>query len=447
MSKVWEAANEVDALKGSASSVGARPGYLLFLLMSGYILSFFDRQILVMLIGPVSRDLGLSDTQFGLLYGFAFALFYTVVGLVFGRLVDAVNRPKILAAAIVLWSLATAACGLANDFGSLFFARMLVGVGEGALAPVAYSLIADLVEPRKRARAFSIYAMGIYLGSGIAFILGGRLIHMLDGLPPLDVPLVGPLHGWQLGFLIAGAPGIILAAALAVVKEPPRGRYDAGPVIKGSMRAFGAHTASRWRALLCHHLGFAMHTGFGYAIASWSVAYYTRVRGLSVAETGLILGLLLLVAGPIGALAGGSLADRLLRRGVADAYLRLGAIVCLVQALCVVLMVVAPTTPLALVATAGAIVTMGMTAGPAGAALQSITPAHFRGQAGAFYTFVANLIGLSLVPLLVALMTDHVFHDPKMVGVSLVAVGVGTLSFGAVLLWLGKGRFAITAQV
>src|SRR5690606_33162553 len=114
---------------------GLRGGYVLVLLMLGYVLSFFDRQILVMMIEPIGRDLHLTDTHFGLLYGFAFALFYTVVGLFFGRLVDSMHRPRLLAGAIILWSLATAACGLATNFTELFIARMMVGVGEAALAP------------------------------------------------------------------------------------------------------------------------------------------------------------------------------------------------------------------------------------------------------------------------------------------------------------------------
>jgi len=422
-------------------------GYVLVLLMLGYVLSFFDRQILVMMIEPIGRDLHLTDTHFGLLYGFAFALFYTVVGLFFGRLVDSLHRPRLLAGAIILWSLATAACGLANNFTELFIARMMVGVGEAALAPVAYSLIADLFQPQRRARAFSIYAMGIYLGTGVAFILGGKLVGWLDALPPMTLPWNGePLAGWHLAFLIAGVPGLFLALALMFVREARPARTAATPVRGATFGAFVEHARRQWKALTCHHFGFAMHTGFGYAIAIWTPAFFLRHHGWSIGQVGLVLGALLLTAGPLGAIAGGSLADGWLKRGIRDAYLRIGALVCLAQLGAVALMVLSPSPLAGVIGAALAIVTMAMTAGPAGAALQQITPANLRGQAGAVYTLVANLAGLSLVPLLVGLTTDRVFADPGKVGLSLLAVGGVVLLLAAALLWLGKNRFILDAD-
>jgi MFS family permease len=425
--------------------VTRQAGYVLVLLMLGYVLSFFDRQLLVALIEPISRDLNLTDTHFGLLYGFAFALFYTVVGLFFGRLVDSVHRPRLLAGAIVLWSLATAACGLAGSFTELFLARMMVGVGEAALAPVAYSLIADLFDARRRARAFSFYAMGIYLGTGVAFILGGKLVGWLNGLPPISPPWGGGvLAGWHLAFMVAAVPGLLLALALLLVRDPrPAGEAAAPQADRSTFRNFLTHARLNWKALASHHAGFAMHTGYGYAIASWSPAFFLRHHEWPIAQVGLTLGALLLTAGPLGAILGGVIADRMLRRGIADAYLRLSAIVCLAQIGAVAVMVLAPDPWMGVVGAALAILTMGMTAGPAGAALQLITPAKLRGQGGAVYTFVANLAGLSLVPLLVGLCTDYLFHRPDLVGLSLLLVGAVVLTIGAAVLWRARSLFAL----
>ncbi|WP_278069465.1 spinster family MFS transporter [Brevundimonas sanguinis] len=423
---------------------GRHGGYVLVLLMLGYVLSFFDRQILVMMIEPIGRDLHLTDTHFGLLYGFAFAFFYTVVGLFFGRLVDSMHRPRLLAGAIILWSLATAACGLATNFTELFIARMMVGVGEAALAPVAYSLIADLFQPQRRARAFSIYAMGIYLGTGVAFILGGKLVGWLDALPPMSLPWNGePLAGWHLAFLIAGVPGLVLALALMFVREARPARTAATPVRGATFGSFVEHARRHWRALTCHHFGFAMHTGYGYAIAIWTPAFFLRHHHWSIGQVGLVLGVILLTAGPLGAIAGGVLTDAWLKRGIKDAYLRVGSLICVAQLGAVALMVLSPSPILGVIGAALAIVTMAATAGPAGAALQQLTPATLRGQAGAFYTLVANLLGLSLVPLLVGLSTDRLFVDPSKVGLSLLAVGAFVLLLGAGLLWLGKDKFAL----
>lgn len=424
--------------------LGGRPGYLLFLLTVGYLLSFFDRQILVVLLDPIKQDLHLTDTHFGLLYGFAFALFYTTLGLAIGRLVDTHNRLRILAASVLLWSLATAACGLADNFQQLFIARMLVGVGEAGLAPVAYSLLADLFGPRKRARAFSIYAMGIYLGTGTAFVLGGKLIHALQGMPPMTLPVLGDVRGWELAFMIAGVPGLFLALALWCAHEPARGAHEGRKAaIKGSFPDFLRHLHQKRRALACHHIGFALHTGAGYALVSWGAAYYGRVHGWSIAQSGLALGLLVLLVGPLGTVSGGIASDRLLRLGVRNAYLAVSATVCVIQAGAVVVMVLAPNMTLALAGTAVAIFMLGMTAGPAGAALQTITPPQLRGQAGGFYTFISNLLGLSLVPLMVALLTDYVFRDEAMVGISLMWVSVAALLTGALLLWAGRRNFGV----
>jgi MFS family permease len=426
-----------------------RPRYLLFLLLLGYVLSFFDRQLLVVMIEPIKRDMGASDTQFGLLYGFAFALFYTVLGLVFGRFVDSVNRTRVLAAAVLMWTAATAACGLAETFPELFVARMLVGVGEGALAPAAYSLIADTFALRRRARAFSFYGMGIWIGSGSALVLGGVLVGLLGHLPPMDLPLLGPVRGWQIAFLVAAVPGVALSLLLMLVGEPPRGALDEAPasppspVVRSSTRQFFIHVARRWRAYAPHHVGMALHTGLGYAILVWMPVYYIRVHGWKVGDVGLAFGLSIIVAGPLGNYAGGLVADTLTSRGVKDAYLRCCAFSCLFILAAISFAVLAANPWLGLLGVAAAMAGTAFTFGPSGAALQVVTPPWARGQAGAFYTFTANLIGLTLVPLLVALATDRLFKDPTKVGQSLLLVAAVTMLPAAAMLWRARARFAV----
>ncbi|AMN47697.1 hypothetical protein ACG33_11415 [Steroidobacter denitrificans] len=440
---------EVD-LTGRRTETGS--GYLLFLLMSAYLLSFFDRQILILMIEPISRDLHLSDTHFGLLYGFAFALFYTFLGLVFGRFIDIFSRTRVLATAIVLWSAATAACGLANTFGELFVARMLVGIGEAGLAPAAYSLIADLFKPKQRARAFAVYGSGIYLGSGLAFVLGGRLVEFLETLPPLDVALFGTMQGWQLTFMIAGAPGVILGLVIAFTREPQRGRFDQSTKIVQNhaigtyLNALVSNYKGRWCAYATHHFGFALHTGFGYAILSWMPVFYMRCHNWSIADIGLAMGLMLLICGPLGAFIGGTVTDGFIRRGVRDAHLRYSAIVCVIQACAIAVAILAKDIMISFVGTSAAILALGFTVGPAGAALQTITPAALRGQAGAFYTFIANLLGLSLIPLFVALITEYVYRDPLMVGRSLMSVGFVAMSLAGIVLWSGKHFFKVVER-
>lgn len=174
--------------------------------MLAYIFSFIDRQILALMIEPIKADLQLSDTQFSLLHGLAFSLFYAVMGLPLAYIADRFSRPKLISIGIIVWSLATATCGLSKNFIQLFLSRMAVGVGEAALSPAAYSMFSK----DKLGRAVGIYSIGAFLGGGIAFLVGGYVINLLKGVTLIEVPLLGALKAWQIAFLVVGLPGIII---------------------------------------------------------------------------------------------------------------------------------------------------------------------------------------------------------------------------------------------
>ena len=161
------------------------------ILMLAYVLSFIDRQILNLLVGPIRRDLVISDTQMSLLMGLSFALFYTVCGIPLGRLADTRSRRGVIAVGILFWSAMTAACGMARLYWQFLLCRIGVGVGEAALSPAAYSLIADSFAPERRATAISVYSMGVYLGSGLAFLLGGLVITFASAQGDVTLPVRG----------------------------------------------------------------------------------------------------------------------------------------------------------------------------------------------------------------------------------------------------------------
>ena len=179
------------------------------ILMIAYVLSFIDRQILNLLVEPIRRDLVISDTQMSLLMGLSFALFYTVCGIPLGRLADTRSRRGLIAIGVLFWSAATAACGTAKLYWQFLICRVGVGVGEAALSPAAYSLIADSFPPERRATAISVYSMGVYLGSGIAFLLGGLVIQFASAQGNVVLPVLGEVRPWQLIFLILGAAGVL----------------------------------------------------------------------------------------------------------------------------------------------------------------------------------------------------------------------------------------------
>jgi MFS family permease len=430
---------------GMIGSRRTRPGYLLFLLMTGYLLSFLDRQILVMMIDPIKHDFALTDTDFSLLYGFAFATFYTVLGLVFGRLIDSANRTRVIAICVALWSLATIFCGLATNFPQLFAARMLVGVGEAALAPAAYSLIADVYPAKRRGRAFAIYTMGMYLGAGLAFALGGSLVQAFAHVDTLSFAGI-TIKSWQIAFFIAGLPGLLVALALLFCPEPARGTMAGDATLAGSPHAsFGAfvhHYRARWRLYLTHHLGFGLHICFGYAITAWLPVTFMRVHHMPPATAGLAFGLAIMTMGPLGAWLGGMVAERMERRGARESQLSATAYACVIQ-----LAAIAGATMIAQpwVAFAFGAVAIGLIGFPAGlnsASLQLITPPTLRGQAGGFFILIGNLLGLGLGPLVVALLTDRFFGRPDAVGQSLLIVGLAVLPAASLLLLRGSVLFA-----
>ena len=219
-----------------------RSWYIVGVLTVAYTCSFIDRSVLGLMVGPIRDELGITDTQFSLLQGLAFAIFYTLLGIPIARLADRTNRRNIVAAGIALWSLMTALCGLARSFGSLFMARVGVGVGEAALAPAAFSLITDLFPRKKVGRAIGTYQTGLFVGYGLSVILGGWLVGTLEQGPPLELPLLGELSAWRATLVIVGLPGLVIALLCLTFREPARhGGAQAGPDC-GDIRLRGIHS-------------------------------------------------------------------------------------------------------------------------------------------------------------------------------------------------------------
>jgi MFS family permease len=181
--------------------------YVVFALTAIYMLSFMDRQILSLLVGPLKRDLGISDTRVGLLQGLAFGLFYTFMGLPLGRIADRRSRRNLIAAGLVLWSFFTSLCSVANNFWSLFLARMGVGVGEASLSPAAYSLISDYFPREKLGAAISVFYMGVFVGTSLSLLVTGQVIDAMAHTPLITLPLLGTIASWRITFLFVGLPG------------------------------------------------------------------------------------------------------------------------------------------------------------------------------------------------------------------------------------------------
>lgn len=414
------------------------------ILMVAYVLSFIDRQILNLLVGPIRRDLAISDTEMSLLMGLSFALFYTICGIPLGRLADTKSRRGLIAIGIIFWSAATAACGMAKQYWQFLFCRIGVGVGEAALSPAAYSLIADSFPPNRRATAMAVYGMGVYLGSGIAFLLGGLVIQFASAQGDVVLPVIGEVRPWQLIFLILGAAGLLFTLLMLAVKEPARRGAGAGVAVP--LAEVGRYIRSNRRTVLCHNFGFAGLSFAGYGSAAWIPTFYIRTYGWDAGQVGVIYGSLVAVFGCLGIVFGGRLADWLAKRGRTDANMRVGLYAAL-GALPLVLMF--PLMPNALWATvllAPTIFCLSMPFGVAPAAIQEIMPNSMRGQASAIYLFVITLFGLGLGPTAVALVTDYVFADDNALRYSLLIVTTLAVFGSVLLLWRGLSPYRDSLQ-
>ncbi|HUR41046.1 MAG TPA: MFS transporter [Verrucomicrobiae bacterium] len=406
-------------------------------LMMVYVFSFIDRQILNLLVGPIRADLQISDTQMSLLLGFSFAVFYTFCGIPLGRLADSRSRRGLIAFGLVFWSGATAACGMVGKYWQLFLARVGVGIGEAALSPAAYSLITDYFPRDRRATAMSVYSMGIFLGTGIAFLLGGLVVGFALKHGPVMLPVIGEIRPWQVVFLILGCAGVLFSVVLLTVREPPRGAMHA----QAPLREVLAYMRLNLRTVLCHNFGFALLALSSYSASAWLPSYFIRVHGWNAGQFGLVYGTLVAIFACSGIIFGGWLADRWLKQGRVDATLRVGYIAALGLVPLGSLFVFAADAQLAAALLVPGIFLLAMPFGVAPAGLQEIMPPNMRGQATAVYLFIVNLIGLGIGPTAVALFTDYVFGNDLAVGWSIFVVCVTAQFMAAVLLRDGLAPF------
>lgn len=413
----------------------ARAWSTVAILMVAYVLSFIDRQILNLLVGPIRRDLLISDTQMSLLMGLSFALFYTICGIPLGRLADTRSRRGLIAVGVLFWSAATAACGLAKLYWQFLLCRIGVGVGEAALSPAAYSLIADSFPAERRATAISVYSMGVYLGSGLAFLLGGLVIKFASAQGDVVLPVFGEVRPWQLIFLLLGAAGALFTLLMLAVKEPARRGVGAGVAIP--LVEVGRYIRANRRTVLCHNFGFAGLAFAGYGSSAWVPTFFIRTYGWDAGQVGIIYGSIVAVFGCLGIVFGGRLADWMAKRGSSDANMRVGLYAAIGAVPFVLSFPLMDSALWAALLVAPAVFCLSMPFGVAPAAIQEIMPNSMRGQASAIYLFVITLIGLGIGPTAVALVTDYGFGDDQALRYSLLIVS-GLALFSSVLL-LSKG--------
>lgn len=372
---------------------GAYRIYVLTMLMIVYTFNFVDRVIVGILAEPIKRDLGLTDTQLGLMSGLGFALFYTVLGIPIARLADRTSRTWVITVSLAVWSGFTALCGQATSFMQLLLARVGVGVGEaGGVAP-SFALVTDYFPPKQRARALAMFSFGIPIGTGLGNLLGG---------------LVAAALNWRVAFLVVGIAGLVLAPIFRLtVREPIRGALDnahARAAVAPPMREVW-QVLKKKRAFLYLALGAASASVVGYGLIFWIPSFFIRVHGLTLTQTAILSGIGTTVFGILGIGLSGWYGDKLgekSRRAYALVPAALVAIMVpfmfgTVLAGNVVVALLFFVVPLTL--------SVGWT-GPTYAAVQQLVPPGMRATASAVMLFLINLIGIGGGTLFVGAMSD-----------------------------------------
>jgi MFS family permease len=402
------------AARSSNPTTASYPGrryawYMVLLLTVAYVFSFIDRYILGLLVEPIKADLGVSDTAMGLLLGPAFAVLYASAGLPLGWLADRARRTWIVGAGVALWSLATAASALARNYTHLFLARVGVGVGEATLAPCALSMISDSFPPERRGRPIAFYTAAQSLGAGLAALGGAAVLGWANSVESISLPLVGELSAWQFTFVAVGLPGLVVAAMLLLLREPPR-QITPGHATGASMTETLGFLRAR-RATYASFIAFpVVMTTVAYS-QNWYAALYMRTWDWPIERFALWSGLALVIVGPITVNVAGWISDRLFAGGRRD-----GPVLVMLwgSALLVVMGTLAPLMPsgeLAFAVWLFNLVGMSAVSASSPIAMLTIAPGEMRGQLSALFYMVTSLSGMLIGPVAVGLLTDAVFGE------------------------------------
>ena len=405
-----------------------------FILTLANISSFIDRQILALLVKPIKRDLHLSDTEMSLLMGLSFALFYTIFGIFIGRLADLKSRRNIIMIGVGIWSVMTTLCAGIGNYMQFFLARMGVGVGESTLSPSAYSMIADLFPKNRLATATSVFTMGIFLGTGIATLIGASLVANLPTEGLVQIPVFGTIFPWQLIFIYVGLPGLLIVFLLFFIQEPHRknvlliaGKHSQLSISE-SLKIIFKH--KKVYLLICFSI--ACQALINYGMNAWIPTFINRTYGWEIPRAGFFYGVVGSIAAISGALIGGALADKWTKNGILDGRLRV-SVIGLILGIIGFMGPLMPRPELAIFCLAIPIFGLAMPFGAATVAIQEIMPNQVRATASSIMLFIINLVGMGLGPLLVALLTDVVFKDESMIRYSLMLLFIIGGSIGLVL--------------
>jgi MFS family permease len=408
------------AMSDQTEKVPAYSWYALAVLTAVYVLNFLDRTLIYILFTPIKKELHFTDLQLALLGTTSFVIFYTLLGVPFGRLADRTKRKVLIGSGLAVWSLFSGLTGFASSFWTIFFCRLMVGVGEATLGPAALSLLSDYFPTRMRATVQSIYSSGIAIGGGLAFFLGGW---------------IGQTHGWRWAFYLLGFPGLVLALMVFTLREEPRGRTESSAALTSGS---DWKLLFRSKPLLFLYAGYALFALSSNNLGIWGPTFFVRVHHLSLAVVGMAAGILSIVIGIPAMILGGYHSDRFSRRfaGGRMAFTAFAAAISI--PLWIALLFLNNLTAIVIVN----IVLYGlalMWVGPATADVHDIAGPHLRGLGIGIFFSIVNIVAYGIGAPLIGRLSDilGVAKNADQMRLSLLVCPIAC-ALGAMLLWMGS---------
>jgi MFS family permease len=417
--------------------------YVVAVLFAASVIGYLDRLVLSFLIDPIKADLNLNDAQAGIIIGTAFALFYVLMGLPLGRLIDTRNRTAILSICVALWSIMTAVCGAAVSYATMFMARVGVGVGEAALNPAAVSIISDLFPKEKLARPIAVFSLGIFVGGGLAIMLGGQLVQYFSNLDAISIAGFTDIPAWRVVFFATGLPGVAIALLLFLsVREPRRNAFaqdneTEGTATNAEVLAF---LRKNWKlyALL---LGALLLFGFYlYSVIAWYPAMLMRTYGLSPATAGWAYGGVYLVFGVAGALSVGTIVRAFDQAGFKESPVMLCLSAMVVMVLPAALGPLMPTPWACLALFAISKFCWAATISVAFTAIAFITPGAMRGLMTSLFMILMNVTGGAFAPGIVGALSDNVF-GPDQIRYAIALMAAISIPLAALFFALSRREY------
>ena len=399
--------------------------YVAFVLLIGFTFSFIDRQVLNLLVVPIQNDLNITDTQISALQGLAFVLTYVGLCIPIGRLVDKSHRITVMIIGLLVWSIATIACGFSKNYVSMFIARMGIGAGESTVHPGSISILGDYFDSDKIASPMSIYLLGPYLGAGIAMIFGAQV---LDWTSQMDsnviLPLVGEVAPWQLTFIAVGLPGILVAGLFLTIREPKRKISEIESKEVPSFKKISQYIKNNWQVYGAIIIGNSCLIILLYGLQSWVPTMLLRVYEWDLIQSGRVYGLIAMLAGSAGVLSGPFVLKLMSSRSINAPHFKLAIFGISMASFSLIMLPLQANVNIALVFVTFASFFVTLPLAGTSSAMVIVSPNRIRGVITGIYVVVTSVLGLVLGPFLVASSTDFIFQDPNSVAKSLALVSI-----------------------